>query len=173
MRFMVQGVKFKVLLLVTSYSLLVTLIGCDAFVRKFTRKPKKTSTHQEEMVLAPQEYKPTMNSEQAYHQYFMFWKSWQDELIESLLQKGSQKKQIDCVNEAIKNIFNVKALLNKEKQKKLDIYIMQLKDLQEAISKDTYGTNSASNAQSADRIKKNILRFFSYNKVSKDINPVQ
>lgn len=153
--------------------LIAGITGCDAFVRKFTRKPKKTDMRQEEMVLVPQEYKPTMNSEQAYRQYFVFWKTWQDELIESLLQKRSQKKQIDCANEAIKNILSVKALLNKEKQNKLDIYITQLKELQEAISKDTYGTNTAGNAQAADRIKKNILRFFSYNKISKDISPAQ
>jgi len=160
----------RITVLVIDLLLIASIMGCDAFVRKFTRKPKKTDIPQEEMVLVPQEYKPTMNSEQAYRQYFMFWKSWADELIESLLQKRSQKKQIDCVNEAIKNLLNLKALLNEEKQKKLDIYITQLKELQGAISKDLYGTNSAANAQVADRIKKNILRFFSYNKIREDIS---
>ncbi len=160
----------RIAVLVIDLLLIASIIGCDAFVRKFTRKPKKTDIPQEEMVLVPQEYKPTMNSEQAYRQYFMFWKSWADELVESLLQKRSQKKQIDCVNEAIKNLLNLKALLNEEKQKKLDIYITQLKELQGAISKDLYGANSAANAQVADRIKKNILRLFSYNKIREDIS---
>ena len=40
-----------------SCSFLFTLIGCAAFVRKFTRKRKKEDLPQEEMVLAPEEWK--------------------------------------------------------------------------------------------------------------------
>lgn len=173
---MIKGVleKYKSLLLqiaviLGTFWLMVSIIGCDAFVRKFTRKPKKTDTRQQEMVLVPEEYKPTMTKEQAYRQYYLFWKSWQDELIESLLQKGSQKKQIDCAAEAMDNLLNLRRLLSEDKQKKLDIYISQMKDLQELIGRDSYGTNNASNAQAADRIKKNISRLFSYSKVNKDI----
>src|SRR3989338_7136675 len=114
-------------LLVISF-LIVNLLGCDAFVRKFTRKTKKENLPQKEMVLAPEEWSgPQMTSEQMYRQYFLFWKSWQDELIETLLQKKSQKKQIDCSLEAIKNLLNLRALLNSDSQKKLDNYINQIK----------------------------------------------
>ena len=33
------------------------LVGCEAFVRKFTRKPKKEDLPRTEMVLTPEEYK--------------------------------------------------------------------------------------------------------------------
>src|SRR3990167_4305344 len=105
----------KTLRLFFIYFLIIDLLGCDAFVRKFTRKRKKEDLPQEEMVLAPEEWKgPQMTKEQMYRQYFMFWKSWQDELVESLLQKRSQKKQIDCSLEAIKNLLSLRALLNTE-----------------------------------------------------------
>lgn len=146
--------------------LILNLIGCDAFVRKFTRKKKKENLPQEEMVLVPEEYKsPQMSKEELYRQYFLFWKSWQDELSESLLQRKSQKKQIDCAEEAIKNLVSLRGLLNEEKQKKLDVYIVRLKGLKDEISKDLYSNNAASSYQSAERIKRNILKDFSYNKI--------
>lgn len=68
--------------------LILNMIGCEAFVRKFTRKAKKEQ--REEMVLVPQEYqKPKLTKEQEYRHYFLYWQSWQDELIGSLRQRKS------------------------------------------------------------------------------------
>lgn len=143
--------------------LIFNLLGCEAFVRKFTRKPKKEKIPHEEMVLAPEEYKgPQMTKEGLYRQYFLFWRSWQDELIASLSVGANHKKQIDCANEALKNIVNLKALVNAEKQKKLDIYIGQLNDLKGLITQDIYGNNVSSHRQKAERIRRNILQDFSY-----------
>lgn len=158
--------KFKILLLVTSYSLLVTIIGCDAFVRKFTRKPKKENLPKQELVLVPEEYKPPrMTKEEVYRQYFLYWKSWHDELINSLSGGSSHKKQIDCANEAIKNLESLRAALQEAKQKKLDVYINQLKDLKNEIAQDLYGNNISANRLTAERIRRSILRDFSYNKI--------
>lgn len=146
--------------------LLFAMLGCDAFVRKFTRKPKKENIPQQEMVLAPQEYKPPqMTKEEVYRQYFLYWKSWHDELINSLLTASSYKKQIDCANEAIKNLEELRLILQENMQKKMDIYINQLKDLKNEIAQDLYGNNISSNRLTAERIKRNILREFSYNKI--------
>lgn len=156
----------QIIVLVTLSSLLSTSIGCDAFVRKFTRKPKRESLPQEEMVLVPEEYKgPQITKEELYRQYFLFWKSWHDELMESLLQNRSQKKKVDCLEEAIKNLDNLKTLLNEETKKKLDVYITQLKVLKDSIAKDLYGTHNTQHFQSAGRIKRDIRRNFSYRKI--------
>jgi len=142
------------------------LIGCDAFVRKFTRKPKKKDLTPEEMVLLPQEYgNIQISKEERYRQNFLFWKSWQDELINSLTPDANHKKQIDCVQEAVRNLQQLALLLNEEKQKELNIYISQMTDLEAAIVKDLYGNNVARNRSSAERIKMNILRGFSFNKI--------
>jgi hypothetical protein len=162
-----RRLKFRIkqiILLITSYSLLVTLIGCEAFVRKFTRKSKKEEA-QEEMVLAPEEYKPNINKEELYRKYLLYWKSWQDELIESLLQMKSHKKQVDCIEEAIKNLVNLRGLLNAEKQKKLDVYLTRMQELKDTIVQDIYGNNARIYVQSAERLKMDILRDFPYNKI--------
>mgnify|MGYP001580500257 CR=1 FL=1 len=158
--------RLKIILLVTSYSLLFTMLGCDAFVRKFTRKSKKTNLPQQELVLVPEEYKPPkMTKEEVYRQYFLYWKSWHDELINSLSGGSSHKKQIDCANEAIKNLESLSATLQEAKQKRLDAYINQLKDLKNEIVQDLYGNNISINRLAAERIRRNILRDFSYNKI--------
>jgi hypothetical protein len=143
--------------------LISNLIGCEAFVRKFTRKPKKDNLQREEMVLVPQEYKkPQLTKEEEYRQYLLYWKSWQDELIESLSGSTNHKKQVGCVNEALSNLAQLRSLLNAEKQKKLDVYMTKLKELQDSIVKDIYCKSSSRHHYSAERIKMNILRQFSY-----------
>jgi hypothetical protein len=147
-------------------AILVNLLGCDAFVRKFTRKTKKEELPQGELVLTPEEYKsPQMTKEALYRQYFLFWKSWHDELINALTQGASQKKQIYCIEEAIENLESLREFLNEQAQKKLDPHILGLKELKGGIGRDLYGNNLSSNAQKAERVKKGILKDLSYNKI--------
>ncbi len=155
----------QIVLLVTSYSLLVTSFGCEAFVRKFTRKPKREK-ETVQMVLAPEEYKgPQMTKEEIYRKYLLYWQSWQDELINSLSDNGSVKKHLDCLNEALNNLGHIRALLNDGKQKKLDVYISQLNELKDSIASDIYNADTARNSATAERIKRVILRHFSYSDI--------
>ncbi len=141
------------------------LLGCDAFIRKFTRKPKKDRESRVRPVLVPKEYASTMTPEELYQQYFLFWKAWQDELIQSLLATTNYKKQNNCVEQATSNLLRIRAMLVPEKQQELDKYIGQLDDLGDQLGDDPYGTNSASNRLAAERIKMEVLRDFSYSKV--------
>ena len=154
----------QIIVLVTCYSLLATLIGCEAFTRKFTRKPKKARV--EEPVLAPEEYSLSdISTEERYRQYLLFWKSWQDELITALGSTASYKKRKDCLKEAIENLEEIRALLFEEKQKELDVYLGRLAHLANEISKDIYGTKLLIHKSTAESLKRNILRDFSYPKV--------
>jgi hypothetical protein len=146
------------------------LVGCDSFVRKFTRKSKKESLPEEEMVLVPVEYKSAPTTGEApYRQYLLFWKSWQDELIESLLVNASHKRQMDSAEEAIKNLTELKKLLKENCRAKLEGYIQRMTDIKDSIEKDVYGNSTASLRMSAERLKRNILRDFSYNKIKNDL----
>ncbi len=153
-----------------SLFLIINLIGCEAFVRKFTRKPKEDTTHQEPMVLTPEEYKPTLSKEEQYRQYFMFWKAWQEELIASLLvvtERINSKKQVDSANEALKNLMSMKQLLNADAQKKLDPYLSRMVDLKDSVEKDIYGNNIFQNRLEAERLKRDILQNFSFPNIKK------
>lgn len=159
-----KSLRISVSLLMVSLFFLLT--GCEAFVRKFSHKPKKDTQGREEMVLVPEEYMgPLMSKEELYRQHFLFWKSWHEELISSLSGNTNRKKQLDSAEEAIGNLKNLKTLLNKDKQQKLDVYISRLESLKGTIAKDLYNNNATRNRDSAERIKQNILREFSYNHV--------
>ena len=151
--------------IIAVYFVILNLIGCEAFVRKFTRKSKKEELPQTEMVLVPEEYMNTIGEEELYRQYFLFWKSWHDELINSLSAGANHKKQLGSADEAIKNLEQLKVYLNAEKQRKLDIYLDQLKTLKELITKDAYGSNCSVNRYTAESIRRSILREFSFNKI--------
>jgi len=156
--------------LVVIFCVFCLLAGCDAFVRKFTRKPKKEDIPKEEMVLAPEEYpEPKINRGELYRQYFSFWESWQDELISALLDRGGYKRRVGCVSEAVKNLAEARALLGAEGQKKLGVYVSRMKELQGLIAEDLYGRDNERNRRSAERIKMDVHKDFSYKKVAKDI----
>jgi len=155
------------ILIFTGCALLFTSFGCEAFVRKFTRKSKKEETV--EMVLAPEEYKNPLTKEELYKKYLLFWKSWQDELITSLIEKRSQKKILDCADESIKNLNNMRELLKENRYKRIDFYIRQMWNLRDALSDDIYSNNLGTNMERAETIKRGVLRDFAFQKVKNDI----
>lgn len=155
----------KIILVLLCCFLLLDLAGCESFTRKFTRKSKKAD-QAVEMVLIPEEYKgPNMTKEELYRQNFLFWKSWQDELENAFTQKSSLKKKVDCAQEALKNLVNMKNMLVADVQKNLDVYINQTIELLASIKSDVYGTNDSRNLHIAEGIKLDIHKGFIYPKI--------
>jgi len=143
----------------------ISLMGCEAFVRKFTRKPKK-STIEEVPVLFPEEYSAAdISREERYREYFVFWKAWQDELITALDSPASHKKRKDCIKEAVKNLEEIRPFLFGQRQKQLDDYLEKLRHLENEIGKDIYDNKLTIHKNRAQTLKRNILRDFSYPKV--------
>ncbi|MCU0666811.1 MAG: hypothetical protein MUF05_06945 [Candidatus Omnitrophica bacterium] len=146
------------------------LAGCDAFVRKFTRKKKPAEQKQEEMVIAPQEYvRPEISKVDQYRQYYLYWRSWQDELIESFNDRSNRKKQLSCIEEASKNLAGIKTLVGQKKQAKLDGYINDLAALGKDVGADYYGNNISFYRQTAEKIKRNVMKDFSYSQLKNDL----
>lgn len=144
---------------------LAALSGCETMARKFTRKSKK-SGQPVQMVLAPEEYKgPEMSKEELYRQYFLFWKSWHDELENALIQRSSVKKKVSCGQEALKNLINMKSMLTSDMQKNLEIYINRMIRLLADIKSDIYGAGDFRLLQTAERIKMDVHRDFVYPRI--------
>lgn len=160
----------KVIFLVIAYFLCANLIGCDAFVRKFTRKKKTTEGNEVEMVLAPVEYKaPVMTKEERYRQVFLYWQSWQSELVEALTSSRNYKKTMDCVNQSLENLNNIKLLLSGEYEKKALNYYNRLNSLKSRIANDIYFNEVAVSRMDAERIRRDIFRDLSITKVKKSL----
>jgi hypothetical protein len=157
----------KIIFSIIAVFMIFNLLGCEAFVRKFTRKPKGPQV-QETPVLAPEEYKgPQISKEEQYRQFFVFWRSWQDELIQALLavDRPNYKKQVDCVKEAIKNLVSMRVYLKPEKQKKLDGFVVKMNDLKGLIVDDLYGRNLNWNRLKAEKLRRDIIRDLSFPKI--------
>lgn len=160
----------KVLFTLFVSVVIMSLVGCDAFVRKFTRKPKTENQPEEEMVLVPETYaQAQIPKEELYRQYFLFWKSWHAELIQALSESTNRKKKIDCAQETIDQLLNVRAMLVESQKKKLDIYIAQCNELKSEIARDTYGNNSRAQSYTAEIVKRKILRDFAFQKIKNDL----
>ncbi len=154
--------------LIFIFFLVISVTGCEAFVRKFTRKPKEEKMKAEELVLVPEEYKPPqLSKEEKYRETFLFWKNWHDEMIDSLSNSNNHKKQIDCAKESINSLQALRLLLNADKQKDLDIYLNKMDILISRIIEDTYGSELSSLRLDAEQFKRDIQRKFSYDKIKK------
>lgn len=166
MKLQIENFKFKIILLSTVYCLLFTSIGCESFVRKFTRKPKKDKEKKEEMVLVPVEYNTQKASKQdLYQQYYLFWVAWQDQLIDSLRYETNRKRSIGCASSAVDNLEQMQKILQKEKQEELAVYIKQSKDLVAVMENDPYRSKVDSYLAAANRLKTQIQKKFSFKKV--------
>jgi len=142
------------------------LVGCDAFVRKFTRKKKKDNLPQEEMVISPVEYPaPVLNKEQLYRKYFLYWQSWQDELIDALLYPTSHKRMIDCAGQSIENLKSMQAMLNDKAKAKLGSYIDRMQALKSKIENNIYNQEISYERFSAERVRRDVFRDFPYHKI--------
>ena len=55
MRYEHQSVVRRIIVTALGVWCLVVFVGCEAFIRKFTRKPKNKKSDVQEMVLVPEE----------------------------------------------------------------------------------------------------------------------
>ncbi len=151
------------------YFLSFSLCGCETLRKKFTRKSKR-EPEVEEPVLSPEEYNPEFEKDILYRNYFVYWRSWQDELAAALDAGLSHKKQIDCVYHAVMNVEKMRTFLNQDRQKELDVYIEELRALQEKIIKDNLVGAKMVIVKNKLRInRRNILHNFMYSKVKDDL----
>jgi hypothetical protein len=155
----------QIIILSTIYYLLSTITGCEAFVRKFTRKPKKPEVI-EEPVLVPQIYpESSYPAQNMYKDYYFLFRSWMDELVNHLEPSANRKKQIDCIKEAKENLLKMHSILKEEKQKELESYIEKLEEIEDQLKGflSQYSLYSLKNQSMS--LKSKISKDFSYTRI--------
>ncbi|MFH1201328.1 MAG: hypothetical protein V1674_00345 [Candidatus Omnitrophota bacterium] len=153
----------QIFVIFTACSLMCSsLTGCDAMRKKFIRTKKSESL--ETPIYVPVEYNQEDKSkERIYRDYFAYWQSWQDELINNLDAGANHKKQIECVDQIILNLEKMKLLLADEKQKRLDAFILQSKKFKEDIARPNLSIMLFSQLKSdLARQKRAIIQQFNY-----------
>lgn len=143
--------------------LCLALSGCGPeWKRKFVRKRAETKP---EPIIAyePQEYRKESN-EILYKRHFVFWKSWQEELVNKLGENSA--RDTDAFQEALKNLDDMKGCLKEETAAGLDPYSKKINDLYNTYKSDRIGIIQARQMrQDLDRIMLKIDKAFRYTKV--------
>lgn len=150
--------------------LLFTTVGCEAFVRKFTRKPKG-ETKREEPLIQPQDYPDVaLNKEELYKDYFLFWESWADELVSFLRENANAKKQKECAGEALDNLAKMQSLLNDEKARMLEKFILEFTAVRNMVFESYLNSADFSYLRNkVERIKSGVHRGFMFLRVRKEL----
>lgn len=163
--------KTRALFIYALTVLILASFGCESFRKKFTRKPKYEPPP-EEMVIVPKDYsKLQLPVNQAYQQYFTYWKAWHNELLNFLGEGINKKKIISCFDQAILNLNRMKDLLVSEKKTGLlDGYISKLSSLEEEVKANALGMVSMARLRDkSEQLLLNIQRDFSFSKIKADL----
>lgn len=149
--------------------------ACESLRKKFTRR-RKTQESNEVMIVSPRDYgaHPSPNSVM-YRQYFTYWKSWNQELVAAFSDRASDKKVLDCINQAIINIRKMSTYLTEDKAAALSVHIQQTQTLQQRIqSKPGLPTAEAYRFRyTAERILSSVNREFDPTKMKAHLKPDQ
>ncbi len=141
--------------------LLVSLTGCDALQRKFTRKNKAPVKRPRFYQVKKYTRKP---SPLLYKQHYEYWASWQDQLIQVIGENHKKDKQ--CIEEAVGNLKDMQSILIPSKAEEMQVHIEKMEAAKEVIFKgDLSFANKDDIRRTLEREDRAIKRDFCYAKV--------
>lgn len=131
------------------------LAGCESLGKKFTRKRPQQVGPAQGMVLQPAEYGQE-SREDRYAKSFLYWKSWHSEFIDAL-QGTNHKRQIETLDEALKNLVDLRGLVDEGRAAKLDARIKRMEQLRARVADDIYFSRRAENIDEAETLWRGIM----------------
>lgn len=147
----------------------VGLAGCKAaedatkaLKRKFTR-PKK----EKERVVRfyEEEYEPEFPNATLYNNHYVYWKSWEGELIEAL-QGDNHKKQLQCAKLALSELRLMQKYLVSPKKEELTPFIKELEGITTRIAQGSLGHHAKSKFRTAlEKHRRRVLKGYYLKKV--------
>ena len=151
--------RFKCLVVIV---LCLSIAGCAGVQRKFARKKKEESKPLP--VITTYDYAKELRVDELYKKRFLFWKSWQGELIDRM--DDGYKKRAECFDQLMLNLEEMQKYLNDEKYKTLGSFITEIKSLGPDVKKiDLRGSERYRITQALEKTKRLIDKRFSYTKV--------
>jgi len=154
--------KNRVLRYVLICVLFVSFTGCAGLQRKFTRKKKKEERITP--VITTYDYAKDLRVDELYKKRFLYWKSWQGELIERM--DGAYKKRRECYEHLVMNLMEMKKYLSRTKAEELELFIEEIKSIDPDIKKKRLSRSERHRmTHMLERTKRRIDKKFSYSKV--------
>jgi hypothetical protein len=138
------------------------MAGCGGLQRKFARK--KTEETRISPVITTYDYSKELRAEELYKKHFLFWKSWQTELIDRL--SGTYKKRAECYNYAIMSLYEMKKYLKEPKAAELEEFITMIKSVDPEVKEPRLSRSQQYRiGNMLESARRRIDRQFSYKKV--------
>ncbi len=142
--------------------LCASIAGCAGMQRKFARKKQKEEKPLP--IVTTYDYAKEQRVDELYKKRFLFWKSWQGELIDRM--GDNYKKRTECYDELVQNLTEMQKYLNDEKYKELEVFITEIKSVNPDVKKiDLRGSEQYRITQLLEKTKRLIDKRFSYTKV--------
>jgi hypothetical protein len=154
--------KYTKLKWVVVIALCLCIGGCAGFQRKFARK--KTEEARPQAVVTTYDYAKELRVDELYKKRFLYWKSWQGELIDRM--EDGYKKRAECYDELMQNLLEMQKYLNDEKYKELGAFIIDIKSIDADVREiDLTNNEKYRISQLLEKTKRLIDKRFSYRKV--------
>ena len=151
--------KFKYAVIII---LCISIAGCAGVQRKFARKKKEEA--KTPAIVTMYEYPIAERVDELYKKRFLFWKSWQGELIDRM--EDNYKKRTECYDELMQNLLEMQKYLNDEKYKELTAFVTEIKTVDPAVKKiDLTNSERYRITQLLEKTKRLIDKRFSYTHV--------
>lgn len=142
--------------------LCISITGCASLQRKFTRKKKDEIKPLP--IVTTYDYAKELRVDELYKKRFLFWKSWQGELIYRM--DDTYKKRAECYDQLIQNLLEMQSYLNDEKYKELDAFIAEIRTVDPSVKKiDLTKTEKYKITQLLEKTKRLVDKRFSYSRV--------
>ncbi len=146
--------------------LCISIAGCAGMQRKFARKKKEEA--RTPAVVTTYDYPIEQRVDELYKKRFLFWKSWQGELIDRM--EDGYKKRTECYDELMQNLQEMQKYLNDEKYKELGNFITEIKSIDTDVKKmDLTNSERYKIAQLLEKTRRLIDKRFSYTHVKNQL----
>ena len=161
---------FAAISCVVIFIFLASVTGCEPLRKKFTRQKKKVQESEEIPILEPIEYpKTVMTAESLYKRSYSFWKAWQKDLSDSIVNSTSSKRQLYLLNQVISNLVQMQALLVPERQQGLKDIIVRFQKIQSEIKSPVPMRAATSLKTDIDLLEKRVRLEYAFDKVTNSI----
>ena len=150
--------------IVTAIFLTMSLTGCEAVQKKFTRKKKEVKTPRFYQ-LKKYTKKP---SPELYKQHYAYWESWQEELVQFVGQ--NRKKDERAIDEAIGHLKDMQNILVPSKAEAMQPHVERMESARTMIFDGELSSANKDYVRSnIDREDRAIRRDFCYDRVKNDL----
>lgn len=123
--------KSKALRYIVVLILCISFTGCATLQKKFVRKKKKEE--KAAPVITMYDYSKDLRVDELYKKHFLFWKTWQLELIGRL--DATYKMRNDCYDHIIANLMEMQEYLASPKREELRPFLERIKSIEPMIRK--------------------------------------